>query len=151
MAPNGPRAFQSHSPSHPTSPVGALKRSIPKLQTIAVPRSMHTCQVNVSRKVSDRESVGHGGTVPVSGRESVGSDGTVPVTGRESVGSSGTVLNSEQQRLATRIGGFAVTPFHFVIDEGMQPDARNRKSNKPWLLTGHEPSNLICSPNQPRP
>jgi len=87
----------------------------------------------------------------ISDRESVGNDGTVPGSGRDRVGSNGTVLNSGQQRLATRIGGFAVTPVHFVIDEGMQGDARNRKSNKSWLLTGHEPSNLIFPPNQMRP
>ena len=46
---------------------------------------------------------------------------------------------------------FGVTLFHFMIDEGMQPDAQNRKSNKAWLLTGHEPSNLIPSPIQPCP
>ena len=112
---------------------------------------MHTCQVTVSRKVSGRESVGHGGTVPVSGRESVGSGGSVPVSGRERVGSDGDVLNSGQQRLATRTGGFAVTPFYFVIDEGMQRDARNKKSNKACLLTGHEPCNLISHPIQSRP
>ena len=51
-----------------------------------------------------------------------------------------------------RMGMFsAVTPFHFVIDEGMQRDARNKKTNKSWLLTGHEPSNLIPFPIQSRP
>ena len=45
----------------------------------------------------------------------------------------------------------AVTPFHFVIDEGMQQDARNIKSNKSWLLTGHEPFYLIPFPIHPRP
>ena len=112
---------------------------------------MHTCQVGDPKTVYGRERVGNDGTILASGRESVGSDGTVPVSGRESVGSSGTVLNSGQQRLATRIGGFAVTPFHFVIDEGMHRDARNRKSNKSWLLTGHEPSKLISLHIQPRP
>ena len=108
---------------------------MPKLHTIAVLRSINTCQVNVSRIVSGRESVGNGGTVPVSGRESVGSDGTVPVSGRERVDSDGTVLNSGQQCLATRTGGFAVTPFNFVIDENMQPAAENKKSNKPCHAT----------------
>ena len=126
---------------------------------------MQTCQVSVSSKVSGRESVGNGGTVPVSDRESVGSDGTVSVSGRELVGSDGTVLNSGQQRLgrgcenfalssgtADRMGRVsAVTMFHFVIDEGMQPDAQNRKSNKLCLLTGHSPFYLITFPIQPRP
>ena len=124
------------------------------------PRSKHKWKMvfavkspslNQSSMVSGHESVGSDGTVPVSGRELVGSDGTIPVHGRERVGNDGMVLNSEQQRLATRIGSFAVTPLHFVIDEGMQGDAQNRKSNKSWLLTGHEPSKLIFPPNQPRP
>ena len=46
---------------------------------------------------------------------------------------------------------FGVTPLHFVIDEGMQQDAQNRKSNKSWLLTGHDPFYLITFPTQPRP
>ena len=112
---------------------------------------MQIYQVSVSSKVSGRESVGNGGTVPVSGRERVGNDGTIPLFGRERVGSDGTVLNSGPQRLATRFGDCAVTPFNFVIDEGMQPDAQNRKSNKSWLLTGHEPFNRIPFPIQPCP
>ena len=93
-----------------------------------MPRSMHTCQVSVSRTVS--------------GREQVGSDGTIPLSGRERVGSDGTVLNSRQQRLGTGMREFrlesrnvwsrmgmvsAVTPFHFVIDEDMQRDAQLHK------------------------
>ena len=118
---------------------------------MAMPRSIDTCHVVVSKMISGRERVGNDGTILVSGRERVGNDGTIPVHCRERVGNDGMVLNSEQQRLATRIGGFAVTPLLFVIDEGMHRDARNRKSNKSWLLTGHEPSKLIFPPNQPRP
>ena len=71
---------------------------------------MHTCQVNASRIVSGRESVGNDGTVPVSGHESVGNDGTTPVPGRERVGNDGTVLNSGLQRLGQGWENFALSP-----------------------------------------
>lgn len=87
----------------------AFERSIPKLQTIAVPRSMQTCQVNVSRTVSGREQVGNGGTIPISGRESVGNDGSVPLPGRDRADSDGTVLNLGQQRLGRKCKNFAVS------------------------------------------
>ena len=51
-----------------------------------MPRSMHTCQVSVSRTVS--------------GRELVGTDGTVPDP------RPGPVLNSGQQRLGTGMRDF---------------------------------------------
>ena len=112
---------------------------------------MHACPVRVSRTVS--------------GPERVGTDGTIPVLGREQLGNKKTIFNLGKERLGTRIREFrlesgngwptmgmvlAVTPFHFGIDEGMQPDARNKKSNKALMASRQKPINHPTHTPQPR-